>query len=653
VKERLGLVFVAVLLLAACNEQNNSNANNSANASYTGRSFSVIGKLRPRADAGMVNEIRQEEEAAERAKQTAVEQQLRTQRQAQNSVDPSQRNLPGVAGSSFSGSLPSVNGGGGQLSGLSAEQRKQIEQINAQVASQTPPASSPPWSAPVAPPPPPTASYGINYTTPSPGFVPPPPAVSLSTSAVPMYGGPPPDYNPYANPYGFGGGGQPAPPVRAPSSGFGAVTSGAKAAASADGEEAPRKKKEKPLQLITPTGMESRSPYKQRDELRMLWKGALSSTLSGLNSDPKLAAGLSRIDVGLPSEASKGSLSVAQRQIDGIFKNTGAVDRKIFGNVKKTQADLVQAYYRYLYAYNKFFLTQQQVQARKQELECAETQAEKQRATVDLANSQQDAESSKDDMRSSQSDLVSVAGVAAARTVIKNVSGVTPNLEAVAQSDNSQAQAEGGQGGGLGGILNVFGFGRGKPKEAAQSSEEAPKVAAVDETDTKDRGRGKDGKEKKKGKKGDKDKDRDSDKDKDKGKDKGKGKDKDHIAVRPQAEPAPAASAPEEPAKPAPAAASGQVSFELKDVKTTPRKSILRVVVRNSGGDNFTFDADSISVAEGNNKLAEASVNAEFDSTVVRPSQEVSGIITIFGRPWNDKLTVSLSSGSKPIFLHR
>jgi len=56
-------------------------------------------------------------------------------------------------------------------------------------------------------------------------------------------------------------------------------------------------------------------------------------------------------------------------------------------------------------------------------------------------------------------------------------------------------------------------------------------------------------------------------------------------------------------------------------------------VVKNTGGDNFSFDADAISVAEGNNKLADASVNAEFDSTIVQPSQEVTGTITIFGRP--------------------
>jgi hypothetical protein len=301
--------------------------------------------------------------------------------------------------------------------------------------------------------------------------------------------------------------------------------------------------------------------------------------------------------------------------------------------VKKTQTDLVQAYYRYLYSYNKYFLGQQQVQARKQELDCADSQAEKQRATVDLANTQQEADASREDMRSAQGDLASVAGASAARTVIKNVSGVTPSLEQIAADSQPQARDKGGEGG-SGGLFKVFGFGKGKSRDDDQSAEESPKVAAESK-----------GKERK-----EKEKDKDV-----KEKKKGKG-DKQQIAAKPDASSSTKADAGE--AAPAssgagPSVSAGPVSFELKDVKTTPRKSVLRVVVKNTGGDNFSFDADAISVAEGNNKLADASVNAEFDSTIVQPSQEVTGTITIFGRPWNDKLTVSLSNGNRPIFLHR
>ncbi|MBX9688736.1 MAG: TolC family protein, partial [Candidatus Obscuribacterales bacterium] len=323
--------------------------------------------------------------------------------------------------------------------------------------------------------------------------------------------------------------------------------------------------------------------------------------------------------------SSKGSLSIGARQADLIFKGTNLLDRKILASVKKVQTDLLQSYYRYLYAYNKFYLTQQQVQARKQELDAAESQAEKQRATVDLAQSQQEADGSKEDMRASQSDLASVVGAQAARTVIKNVSGVSPSMESLAVADNSPAQADGSGDGGFGGFLKGLGFGGGKSKQKDDAPEaEAPQLAS--ESKAKDK--------------------------KDKEKKKGKSDNKAQIASRPADSTAPLKAEPPE-STPAPSLSSGPVSFELKDVKTTPRKSVLRVTVRNTGGDNFSFDADSISVAEGNSKLADASFRAEFDSTIVQPSQEVTGTITIFGRPWNDKLTVSLSDGSKPILLHR
>ncbi len=75
--------------------------------------------------------------------------------------------------------------------------------------------------------------------------------------------------------------------------------------------------------------------------------------------------------------------------------------------------------------------------------------------------------------------------------------------------------------------------------------------------------------------------------------------------------------------------------------------------MRNNGGESFNLDPDVISVQEGEKRLAEASVLAQFDSTLVAPNAEVTGTITIFGRPWNDKLTVSLSDGGKTVQLRR
>jgi len=46
-------------------------------------------------------------------------------------------------------------------------------------------------------------------------------------------------------------------------------------------------------------------------------------------------------------------------------------------------------------------------------------------------------------------------------------------------------------------------------------------------------------------------------------------------------------------------------------------------------------------------------MRADFETTLVQPSQEVQGTITIFGRPWNDRLTVSLSDGTRNLQMHR
>jgi hypothetical protein len=619
VKERLGLVILTALSLSACNEQNGNVNNVNTTMQQSGRSFSVIGHLRPKADPSVIQQIHQEEADAERERREEAERQARSAEQQSGGGDNGVygRNLPSVN----TGPIASTSDGSfyGSSSGSSSA---------GMPSGSLPEPSNQSWASPVpsAPPPPPAASYGINYSTPSPGFVPPPPAVSLSASGQLYggYGGPPPDYaNPYANPY-MQQQQQPAAPQRSKGSLFGG---GERTASSDEGEDdSSKKKKEKNFQVITPTGMEPRSPFKQRDDLKALWKGALASSLSGFSKEEKFAAGLTKVEVALPTESSRGSLSVGQRQIDNLFKNA-TVDRKIIAPIKKAQGELVQSYYRYLYAYNKFYLTQQQVAARKQELELAESQAEKQRATVDLAQSQQEAEASKEDMRSSQSDLASIVGAPTARTVIAKVSGVSPTLESLASAEQSSSDAQQGGDGGLGGFVgsigNAFGFG----KKSKAEPEEA-QVATED--------KGKERKEKEKKEK------------------KGKGAQAIAVASKSQQDSEPSSKADAvEKAAPAQASPSGPVSFELKDVKTTPHKTMLRVVVKNVGGDNFSFDADSVSVAEGNTRLTEAAVRAEFDSTMVQPNQEVTGTITIYGRPWNDKLTVSLLDGAKPILMHR
>jgi len=68
---------------------------------------------------------------------------------------------------------------------------------------------------------------------------------------------------------------------------------------------------------ITPTGMESRSAYKQKDDLKVLWKGALgnSAVQAMASRDERMAQQLTQIDVSLPSESSRGSFNVSQRLI--------------------------------------------------------------------------------------------------------------------------------------------------------------------------------------------------------------------------------------------------------------------------------------------------------------------------------------------------
>jgi hypothetical protein len=500
--------------------------------------------------------------------------------------------------------------------------------------------------APAAPQPPPVASYGgYGGAVPPPppgasagGLVPPPPAVSVSGTIAP-YGQPPVDpyANPYANPYG-----QPPPqqiasaaPARPAGGLFG---QGGKVSSDAGGDDSPRNKKLANFVPITPTGMDSRSPYKQRDDLKVLWKGAVANSPVQrlIEKDDRIAQDMAKIDVGLPSEATKGTLSASQRQIDAIFK-PAALDKKVAAQVKQLQTDVVQAYYRYLYSYNKFALLRQTVAARKQEVDVASSASEQQRAAADLAQAQSDAEAAKDDMRAAEQDLSGKVGPQSARVIIGHVSGVTPSAETLAVAEATQAPAEladrGSKGGGglLGGLNSMLGFGKGGKKEAkAPEAVEPVKVAADTDAGKKDKGKKRPARSASSG--------------------------ADGLSPAPEttgsappssAAQVAAAAGPKEPA------ASSEIAFELKNVDVTPRKSILKVSIRNQGGANFSFDPDSVAIMEGNRKLSEATVRAEFDTTLVQPHQEVTGTITIFGHPWNDRLSVALSDGGKSIQLRR
>jgi hypothetical protein len=460
--------------------------------------------------------------------------------------------------------------------------------------------------------------------------------VSVTGTINPYGQAPPPDpygnqYNPYGQPPPQA---QPPQPAHQPGSLF---SSGGKIGSDSDDSSARRKNAN--FVPITPTGMDARSPYKQRDDLKVLWKGAVANSpvQRFVEKDDKIAAEVGKIDVGLPPEASKGSLSASQRQIDAIFKPV-LLDKKVAAQVKQLEADVAQAYYRYLYSYNKFALLRQTVAARKQEVDVAGSASEQQRAAADLSQAQSDADAAKDDMHAAEQDLSAKVGAQSARVIIGRVSGVTPSAETLAVADNTPSAApaesasadKGGKGGGLfGGLESMLGLGHGGKKEkeakAAPAADGGGKIAAAEPA------------KKEKGKKA-----------------------KQQASGSGDLAPAPDATSSSTPssaaqiaAAPSQSSGSESVSFELKNVDVTPRKSILKVSIRNRSDANFSFNPDSVSITEGNRKLSEATVRAEFDTTLVQPNQEVTGTITIFGHPWNDRLSVALSDGGKTIQLKR
>lgn len=622
----------------------------------------ILGALRPKADPGMVERIRQEE-----ARKLELAQQ-QGQQQMSSEQDGSGRILPKVSMEPIAPPAEEVAQAG---AGMSVQTSSDSGAFNPASSGAVPQASTGMTVQPAA------ATYGAYNQVPAPpagalnNLVPPPPSVTLSTSAQTTVASGPavdpnnpygnPYANPYANPYGNPYANpymnpygipypqqQQAPQGEAPKPRPALFGSGQSVPRNPDAEEeskaAEKAKKFANFVPITPTGMESRSPYKQRDDLRVLWKGAISSSSLGTwaQKDANIAAAISKIDVGLPGEATKGSFSVAQRQVDSVFKPI-FVDKRIQAQLRKTQTDLVQSYFRYLYSYNRFALSQQTVAARKQEVEVASSHSEQQRAAADLSTAQNEAESTKEDMRSAQLELSAIAGAQSARAIIQKVSGIAPSLESLAQAQASpEPSADGGKFDMLGSVGSFFGF---KKKPEGEAQAEAPKPVKAEKVKEPKDAKVKDVKVAKAGKesKGPKEK-------APKGKETKAAK---PVVAQGDLEPAPAKGEDDSKADKADSAASDGISFELKGKNISARKSVLNVSIRNTSGNAFSFSPDDISVQEGTQKLSEAAMRAEFDSTSVQPNQEVKGTITIFGRPWNDRLTISLSDGSRNINMKR
>ena len=622
--------MAASVLLSGCNEDKNDSGGLSSRVGNT--TYSVIGSVRPKADPAVMEKIRKEEEEARSKAIADAAAANQAAQQNQQNDDPTKRDLPPVDQSPISGIANMLGFGGSQNQPGASPSASMPQQMP--IIPQMPGMG---MQVPT-PPPTPTASYG-GYPSGNPNLIPPPPAVSLSTTAQPYP--PPPANDPYAQAYAQPYGGNPyanaysnpyMQPPQAPQPAHpqgsmfsnGGANSGGHNSSDPSPEEAAARNKRASMVVITPTGMEPRSPYKQRDDLKVLIKSAFAREVR----DDKIMQVLSKTDVGLPAESTRGNISLTQRQIDNLF-HTPPLDKKLMPTVKKVETDLAQAYYRYLYAFNRYSLTQQQVAARKQEVDMADSASERQRSATDLSAAQNDAESSKEDLRAAQTDLAALAGAQATRSIITKVTGSAPSLESLAVADNND-QGKKGDDTLIGNAMNalnvfhVFGKGKGGPDTASGDKPEVAQSPPASDKAPK-------AKEKKKTKKGD-----------------GPGSNPSSSIA---SSAAPADSPPPERPRPAPAASG--ITFELRNVQTTPRKSVLKVCIRNSTGDGFNLDPDAIFVAEGDHRLPDAAVRAEFDSTLVPSNQEITGTITIFGRPWNDKLSVSLSDGGKSIQLHR
>ncbi|MDZ4836176.1 MAG: hypothetical protein SGJ27_20555 [Candidatus Melainabacteria bacterium] len=662
------LFLTSSLILIACCISGCASGPSDKVAQGPGAGHGVLGKMHPRASAATLEELKASEAQA-RAEQIRLGQEQGNQSSMNGmgrvlppvSTDP--LSPPGMMANAEGPISNSYNPGAAQAGTPQTVSTPAIDSAALTPAKDMGAVESPPPATEAAsysqhympggsvPPPPPGAVAG--------GLVPPPPAVTLSTNANIAYGEQ--AQNPYANP-GWNPYAIPAPyqqypyqmppqqqqmmmpPPMAPPEQqqrpaglFGSGKKGRPAADDAGDDEDSDKPEKKEVEFvpIRPTGMEARSPYKQKDDIKVLWSGALTTfNMQKLQDREKdLGMILKKIDVGLPPDATKGMFTVAPRRVASLFRPI-ASERKSIEQVRKTQFDVVQSYYRYLYAYNKYAIGLQTVQARKQEIEVAGSRAEKQRAEADLARSQDAAQSSTEDMRAAQEEMAAVAGAQAARSIIGRISGITPSVQALTQAEKSAEPIEVDSkksGGMFGGMGSLFSFG-GNSKSGSE-----PKVEPLKEPVVKAA----------KPEKGPKTK---SDK---------KGKIKNVEVAEEDLAPSRSvamkgSSRRETQAPPeSPKVSSSPISFELKDVEITARKSILTVAIHNTGSETFKFTPDVISLAEGDKKIDEASMRAEFDSTSVRPNAEVQGKITIFGRPWNDRLSVVISDGSNNIQLKR
>lgn len=641
------VVLLAAVLMAGCGLHSDDNTANGPNSGGRG----ILTAMRPGADPALIERLNQEEKM--RAQAQAQEQSNAQATAPESLMSGLGRILPRVSTDPIAPPAEQVSQSGAV--DASEDGAAVVEPVNAPSSqtNQSVASYAPVYYGSVPPPPPGAVAAGL---------VPPPFPVTLSTQAQ-TYSGVVPEgaYNPYANPYAaYQAQVQPVVPQQRPPGLFGSGSSGS---SSDDGEaHAAGGRRQVAFNPITPTGMDSRSQFKQRDDLKILWKGAINQSiyLGGLAGDNKFLAELNRVQVGLPPEATKGNFSVSARQTSAIFRSA-ALDKRMAPTIHKLESELLQSYYRYIYTYNKFCFAQQTVAARKQEVDLANSAAEQQRATADLSQAQRDLEAAKEDMRSAQVELAQASSPTAARAVIAKVSNLTPSLESL-QSDTRDSNSASGKIAMFGSMFNPIGsffkLGHGKTetkKEQAKESEDLqPNEAIASEFEASVEPAN--------------------------GKAKKRAKEKERIASEktskaklkiveqdsmPDLTPAPREEREvrdEAPAKESPITHPSSfgtshdntaVSFTLKGVNVSARKSVLTVAIKNAGADAFNFSPDLISVAEGSHRLSDAATRADFDATQVQPNEEVKGTITIFGRPWSDKLTVCISEGRKAIQMRR
>ncbi len=318
----LTIVILSAVLLSGCSSMMGGNHDAATNVPVAG---GILSQLRPKVDPRFVEKAREDEMArlANQAAQAQATQQAQQQQQAQ--ADGSGRVLPQVITDPISSQMSPMNEvasasvppsfdpaaaaaaaaaavangtpGGGDV--WAPQEALPADQAMLADAKRNQPAQYGAYGGTV-PPPPPGSLSGGNLT-------PPPPAVTLSTQAA-MPGADPnnpysqpyampyanPYANPYLNPYAVPYPAQyPQMMQPQPERPAGLFGSGQAVPRGRGDDMAPERKKSAFIP-ITPSGMDSRSPYKQRDDLKVLWKGAQTSGQLGqiLSRDAKLAEGV-------------------------------------------------------------------------------------------------------------------------------------------------------------------------------------------------------------------------------------------------------------------------------------------------------------------------------------------------------------------------